>query len=1116
MRNNHQRVDIRAKFVPDTDKSTEGPIKISMDYMYLHDRVGKDRDSKWNPPYLVVVEHRHGRIWAYQTLNKGPNDDASWLPARLIQDWDDCGFKEVVIQLKTDQEPSMINLQAAIQSQRPKGIIPVNSPVGESESNGRVENAIRRVQEKTRALRHQLESNIKQKILGCNPIMSWLVRWAAEVLSKYSCGDDGKSPHERLHGEKCATPLVPFGESVLYLPLKTVRRDKGDVAKRPGIWLGIIARTQEVLIGTEQGVVKCKTVTRLSDEDRWNTRQTLKMKGTPWEPVPGKIDRRIPVAIDNQGNGVQPVDDEDLEKEPREGSDDEGQNVEFRGGPDKFHVSRKAIERYGPTEGCPACTIITTRGITTGRVGVHHNNTCRERVVKAMKVDPQYRQLMQKHHGNVDVIQHHNCEQNNNNDNNNNNTIIHDNHHHKLAEQRGHVRKALHTIQQKMAGGENSITSQLDQTMMKILIASMDVAEFYSPPRIIEMARTMGLRAGWSMDLTTRDTDGRAWDFNIPEMRNRAARRIVTDKPPLVIGSPLCTVYSAMNNINHARMATEVVQERFAYARKHLECATKLYMLQIQGGRYFLHEHPASASSWSEACIKEVMSKKGVTKVIGDQCRYGLVSEGKEGQGPAKKPTGFMTNSPCIALQLQRRCPNKGGYKVHEHVQLEDGRARAAQVCPPGLCKAVCKGLIEQMNADRNGQYLLGNIKYDEECTSKELLHAAKQLEKKYKTVEEDDTEELEIAWDDVSGAELDPKKDRKAREEEIQYVRTMDLYEKVPIIECYNATGKAPISIRWIDINKGDNVNINYRSRLVAREINIHKRDDLFAATPPLEALELILSMTTTGNRGETIMVNDISRAFFHAKAKREVFVRLPKEDIKPGEEKMCGKLKYSMYGTRDAAQNWYQEYSSQLVKIGFVQGKASPCVFHHPDRGIRTYVHGDDYVSTAKPEQLQWMRTQLEKKYSVKTETLGPGPNDKKQIKFLNRIVTWHDTEGISYEVDPRHIEIILKQLQLTEAKIVTTPGTKEEGRTSEDHKTELTDKEATLYRALVARCNYLSRQTRYLLYSERASEGHVEANTRGYAPNEEDGKIFKRNTKSRDAISVAAHADYHDDVQ
>ncbi len=46
--------------------------------------------------------------------------------------------------------------------------------------------------------------------------------------------------------------------------------------------------------------------------------------------------------------------------------------------------------------------------------------------------------------------------------------------------------------------------------------------------------------------------------------------------------------------------------------------------------------------------------------------------------------------------------------------------------------------------------------------------------------------------------------------------------------------TGKAPLGIRWIDINKGDDLVEELRSRPVAKEIKREKREDLFAATPP------------------------------------------------------------------------------------------------------------------------------------------------------------------------------------------------------------------------------------------------------------------------------------------
>ena len=49
------------------------------------------------------------------------------------------------------------------------------------------------------------------------------------------------------------------------------------------------------------------------------------------------------------------------------------------------------------------------------------------------------------------------------------------------------------------------------------------------------------------------------------------------------------------------------------------------------------------------------------------------------------------------------------------------------------------------------------------------------------------------------------------------------------------------------------------------------------------------------------------------------------------------------------------------------------------------------------------------------ILSEDTNIGPEDKqsKQVRILNRVVGWHGGKGISYEVDPRHAEIILEQL-------------------------------------------------------------------------------------------------------
>ena len=62
---------------------------------------------------------------------------------------------------------------------------------------------------------------------------------------------------------------------------------------------------------------------------------------------------------------------------------------------------------------------------------------------------------------------------------------------------------------------------------------------------------------------------------------------------------------------------------------------------------------------------------------------------------------------------------------------------------------------------------------------------------------------------------------------------------------------------------------------------------------------------------------------------------------------------------------------------------------------------------------------------KYEVKVQTLGGGPNDSREIKLLNRTLRWEE-QGISWEADKRHAQIVIEKLSLGNARGVSTPGT------------------------------------------------------------------------------------------
>ena len=58
---------------------------------------------------------------------------------------------------------------------------------------------------------------------------------------------------------------------------------------------------------------------------------------------------------------------------------------------------------------------------------------------------------------------------------------------------------------------------------------------------------------------------------------------------------------------------------------------------------------------------------------------------------------------------------------------------------------------------------------------------------------------------DEISGKPLSAQLVVKAREEELSFARKYGVWDVVDEAECWANTDAAPIGVRWIDINKGD-----------------------------------------------------------------------------------------------------------------------------------------------------------------------------------------------------------------------------------------------------------------------------------------------------------------------
>ena len=144
------------------------------------------------------------------------------------------------------------------------------------------------------------------------------------------------------------------------------------------------------------------------------------------------------------------------------------------------------------------------------------------------------------------------------------------------------------------------------------------------------------------------------------------------NKPKIVVLSPPCTAFSKLQSYNKWSQKRE---REFWIGAQLLKFAAAIAKEQHQDGRYFIFEHPASASSWNRKEMQALAKLEGVEEVICDQCMFGLVTRSTGGQlKPAKKRTKFLTNVPELKDELGVTCDGK-----HEHQQLVGGRAKKAE-----------------------------------------------------------------------------------------------------------------------------------------------------------------------------------------------------------------------------------------------------------------------------------------------------------------------------------------------------------------------------------------------------------------------------------------------------
>ena len=324
--------------------------EVGMDYCFLRRAESDDKIT------VLLQKDRDSRAIRTQVLeSKGVAcEEAVEAALRVINEF---GYRGKII-LKADGEPALKALREQVLRRMDGGGLAAQPVAHEHESNGSVENGVKR-KGLFRVYLIALEKKISSHIPIDHPILSWLVEFVGDILTKYLQGADGKTAYERLFGKKIREEHLEFGEVVLWR--KPRGQDYNVIAEarwESGVWVGRKWGTPHHLVSLGNRVVECRAIQRVPLADRWKSELVDAVRATNPAPVAGAA-----------APAVLPGPAEPPPAAPRGYV------------PGSVYIRADDLRRFGRTAGCRRCTLMTNGEAARG---VPHTTACRDRFEQAM------------------------------------------------------------------------------------------------------------------------------------------------------------------------------------------------------------------------------------------------------------------------------------------------------------------------------------------------------------------------------------------------------------------------------------------------------------------------------------------------------------------------------------------------------------------------------------------------------------------------------------------------------------------------------------------------------------------------------------------------------------
>ena len=265
----HKKIEIE-------HEESEEP-EVACDYAYIRSDTDKS-DISNNLPMLGIKDAKTKMYAATFVQEKGLEPYAIKYFSSFIQS---LGYRKLIV--RSDGEHSIVALKEKACKEAGVEFISKEAPKGDHKANGLVESAVRVVKEQVRVIKSSLEEKLKTKLEDKHPLLAWMPRHAADLLSRYKIGQDGRTAEQRRTGRNWNRPLVQFGEKVMYKAAESAeeRRRRGSLepVMREGFYAGHHSRSGATLLLTSEGVGKGNGSRRLPEDQRWDKEGVAKLTG---------------------------------------------------------------------------------------------------------------------------------------------------------------------------------------------------------------------------------------------------------------------------------------------------------------------------------------------------------------------------------------------------------------------------------------------------------------------------------------------------------------------------------------------------------------------------------------------------------------------------------------------------------------------------------------------------------------------------------------------------------------------------------------------------------------------------------------------------------------------